>query len=86
MPAAAPPQAKFVGQSSFVDFGKNSEFSVNFNHSFIHVFSRDVWSESPLNFALLVLWGLGVLFPETQKAEKNEKNNCLFEAPETTGM
>lgn len=69
MPTEPPSQAKFVGQSSFVDFGKIF-LSVS-PFFFIHVVCCDVCgSESPLNFALL-LWGLGGLFPETQNAEQN---------------
>lgn len=45
-------------------------FPVCFNHSFRPVFSYDVCSGSPLNFVLLVLWGLGVLFPENPECRK----------------
>lgn len=46
------------------------QFPACFSHSFIHVFSGDVWSESPLNFALIFLWGLEIVFPETQNEKK----------------
>lgn len=43
---AEPPSAKVVGQSSFADFGENTEFPVSFHHSFMFVFSCDVFSGS----------------------------------------